>query len=98
MSCTRSQEFLETNGFAVKETINAKAKLDSNDALKLAKAANEVICAKGKKIVHFKMSDNPKKEDLLKHMLGPTGNLRAPAIVRGKKLYIGFPQGGFDGF
>jgi arsenate reductase-like glutaredoxin family protein len=97
VTCTRSQEFLETNSIQIKETINASQKLGPKEALSLAKAANEVICAKGKKIVQFKMSEKPKKDDLLKHMLGPTGNLRAPVIVKGKKVYIGFPKEGFEG-
>ena len=29
---------------------------------------------------------------LLAAMLGPTGNLRAPAILRGKTLHIGFNE------
>ncbi len=47
--------------------------------------------AKGKKITAFDMKkDAPTDAALLKVMLGPTGNLRAPAIRRGKTLLIGF--------
>ncbi len=34
----------------------------------------------------------PDRESLLSAMLGPTGNLRAPAIRRGKTLLIGFNE------
>lgn len=75
----------------MKETIDAKAKLGKADALKLAKAASKVIVAKGKKVTTFSMKkDAPDNATLLTHLLGPTGNLRAPTIVRGKTLLVGF--------
>ncbi len=36
--------------------------------------------------------DAPTDALLLKAMLGPTGNMRAPAIRRGKTLLIGFNE------
>jgi arsenate reductase-like glutaredoxin family protein len=50
-----------------------------------------VIVAKGKKVVTFSMNkDRPDDDTLLTHMLGPTGNLRAPTIRKGKTLLVGF--------
>lgn len=47
--------------------------------------------AKGKKIVSFDMkTDPPNDETLLAHLLGPTGNLRAPTIRKGNTLLVGF--------
>ena len=37
--------------------------------------------------------DAPTDDELAGALLGPTGNLRAPAIRRGKKLFIGFHDG-----
>ncbi len=52
---------------------------------------------KGKKITTFDMKkDPPAEEELLKHMLGATGNLRSPTIVRGKTLLVGFNQDEYD--
>ena len=49
--------------------------------------------AKGKKVSTFSMSkDAPDDATLLAHLLGPTGNLRAPTIVRGKTLLVGFNE------
>ena len=49
--------------------------------------------AKGKTVVEFDMNKNPPSEaELLEVMLGPTGNLRAPTIRRGKTLLVGFNQ------
>jgi len=36
--------------------------------------------------------DAPDDETLLSHMLGPTGNLRAPVIRKGKTLLVGFNE------
>ena len=36
--------------------------------------------------------DPPDAETLLKHMLGPTGNLRAPTIKKGKTVLMGFHE------
>ncbi len=63
------------------------------DAIKLSGAASRVICAKGRSVVAFDMnSDPPSQADLLKHMLGPTGNLRAPTIRVGKTVVVGFDE------
>ena len=37
-------------------------------------------------------SDPPGQAELLKHMLGPTGNLRAPTIRVGKTVLVGFDE------
>lgn len=36
--------------------------------------------------------DTPDDQTLAGHMLGPTGNLRAPTIRKGKTLIIGFNE------
>ncbi len=74
--------------------VNAgKAKLGRDDALALARAAARVVVARGKSVVTFDMKRHPPDEaELLKHMLGPTGNLRAPTIRRGTTLLVGFNE------
>lgn len=47
---------------------------------------------KGKKVTRFRMKDKPAEADLLKVMLGATGNLRAPVVKRGKTVLVGFNQ------
>ncbi len=47
--------------------------------------------AKGKKISEFKPAGKAGK-DLVTAMLGPTGNLRAPTIRRGKTTLVGFSE------
>ncbi len=56
-----------------------------------SKGASKVVVSKGKKIVTFDLrKDAPVNKTLLAAMLGPTGNLRAPVVRRGKTLLVGF--------
>ena len=67
------------------------------EALALARRASKVIVAKGKKVESFSMTRGTLDTDaLLSAMLGPTGNLRAPAILKGKTLYVGFHEGTYS--
>ena len=67
--------------------------LKEKDALALARQANVLFVAKGKKVVRLDMKkDKPDKETLSKLLLGPTGNLRAPTLRVGKKLVVGFQE------
>ena len=61
-----------------------------NDALKLTKAVTQIYAAKGKKVTHIKMNDKPDRDTLAGILLGPTGNLRAPTLRKGKTLVVGF--------
>jgi len=73
------------------ETENASKKLGAGDALSLAKEATLVVVSKGRRVDRFMMQkDKPTDKTLLMHMLGPTGNLRAPTIRCGETLLVGF--------
>jgi len=59
----------------------------------LARQVSKVIVAKGKRVTKFDLKrDPPNTETLLKAMLGPTGNLRAPTIKKGKTVLVGFHE------
>lgn len=53
---------------------------------------DKVYASKGKKISYFNLKDGPSEEDVLAVLLGPTGNLRAPLIRKGRTLIVGFNQ------
>lgn len=73
--------------------MDAKVKLGRADALRMARAASTVVVAKGKKVVTFDMTkDQPSDKALTDHLLGPTGNLRAPVIQKGRTLVVGFNE------
>ena len=67
------------------------------EALALARQATKLLSARGAKLSELDLSKKPKDAEILAMMLGPTGNLRAPTIVKGKTIYVGFPSGGFPG-
>jgi arsenate reductase-like glutaredoxin family protein len=94
VSCQRAQGFLEQHEVEVGATTDAnKQKQGQSEALALAKTANVIHVSKGKKSVTFDMKKAPPDDaTLLSHLLGPTGNLRAPTIKKGKTLYVGFNE------
>jgi len=54
---------------------------------------DEMYVAKGKRVVHVDLrSGRPPRNDLLELLLGPTGNLRAPTLRRGRTLLVGFEE------
>lgn len=53
--------------------------------------AKKVIVASGKKVVEFDPAIAD-KEEMLKKITGPSGNLRAPAVQKGAIFYIGFNE------
>jgi arsenate reductase-like glutaredoxin family protein len=71
----------------------AKERRGPAEALALARSVDRVVAGKGKKVVVFDMKkDAPDDATLLAHLLGPSGNLRAPTLVRGKTLLVGFSE------
>lgn len=83
---------MDANGLEPAETVPASKKLGREDAARIAKAASRVIVAKGKSVAEFKTAGNAPK-DCIDAMLGPTGNLRAPTLVAGKTVLVGFEEG-----
>ncbi|MCC6551763.1 MAG: hypothetical protein IT372_01920 [Polyangiaceae bacterium] len=76
----------------ITETTDAKkVRLGAAEALAMARRATDVYVVKGKRVVHFDMrGGGPDDDELLAHLLGPTGNLRAPVVRRGGALLVGF--------
>lgn len=94
ISCKRAVGFLEQHQVDVKSEADARTdRRGRAAALALAKTASLIHVARGKKIVTFDMAkDAPDDDTLAKHLLGPSGNLRAPTIKKGKTLYVGFNE------
>ena len=60
-------------------------------ALTLLDDVSSLYVAKGKKVTQVDLKkDRPSDDELAKLMLGPTGNLRAPTVRKGKTLLVGF--------
>lgn len=76
----------------VGELIDAKKKrIGTQEALALARSARRVLVARGKKFVDYDMrKDAPGDEELVKGIMGPSGNLRAPTLRIGKTVIVGY--------
>ena len=86
---------MEANKISVTEQIPASRKLQRDDALALLKKAKQMTVAKGKKVSEFK-GGRSANDEAVDAMLGSTGNLRAPTIVLGDTLLVGFNQEVFE--
>jgi arsenate reductase-like glutaredoxin family protein len=54
---------------------------------------DEVYATKGKKVVHVDVRrDKPDRATLESLLIGPSGNLRAPTLRRGRILLVGFDE------
>lgn len=53
-----------------------------------------LVVAKGKKLVDVKFKDL-EDEELEKLVIGPSGKLRAPTLIKGKTVVVGFHEEGY---
>jgi arsenate reductase-like glutaredoxin family protein len=67
--------------------------LKEKDTPSVLKEVTEIYSAKGKKLLHLNLKkDKPSQSEIMALLLGPTGNLRAPSVRRGKTLVVGFHE------
>jgi arsenate reductase-like glutaredoxin family protein len=95
MGCKKAQGFLESHDVpkAGQVTDARKVRYGPAEALKLAKTVAKVVVGKGKKVVVFDMKKDPPDDDtLLSHLLGPSGNLKAPTLRVGDTLLVGYSE------
>lgn len=70
--------------------MSASRKLARKEAAALARQASRIIVAKGRKVTEFR--GGKPTDEVVEAMLGPTGNLRAPTLRRGKTVLVGFHE------
>ena len=70
-----------------------KQAIDRPGAIALARQATTVYATKGKNVVRLDLKTNPSDEEIAALVVGPSGNLRAPALRVGKTLLVGFDEG-----
>jgi hypothetical protein len=94
MTCARTQGFLARHKVAVKSQRDArKDTIEGDAALAVLKDVDELYVAKGKRVVHVDLRRaKPPRAELLGLLLGPTGNLRAPTLRKGRTLIVGFDE------
>lgn len=72
------------------EVVDArKIRIDETQAWALLQGAKSVFVAKGKKIQRFESVTN-EKDAILKQVMGPSGNLRAPTYRVKDEFVVGF--------
>jgi arsenate reductase-like glutaredoxin family protein len=70
-----------------------KTSLREREALALAGGVDEIYASRGKQVVHLDLKkDKPDPATLRGLLLGPTGNLRAPTLRKGRTLIVGFDE------
>jgi hypothetical protein len=74
-----------TKARITEERSSKSAPLTDADVKALLAAVDEVVVAKGKKVVTLAA-----KEATLDGLKGPTGNYRAPIVRVGRRLLVGF--------
>jgi arsenate reductase-like glutaredoxin family protein len=67
--------------------------MGAREALELASRVDELIAVKGTRVVRVELKNtSPGRQELLALLLGPTGNLRAPTLLCGRTLLVGFNE------
>ena len=85
-----AQEVLDARNISVENRVIAnKEKIDSKAAWELLQSASLIRTGKGKKTNVWNPSIDA-KEEILKDVIGPSGNLRAPAWKVGTEFIVCF--------
>ena len=95
-TCKKAQEALDAKKIVIEKITEArKEKYDAESAWEVVRTAKKIITAKGKKV----QSWNPQEDDkasILKQLMGPSGNLRAPTLHFKDMFIIGFNSELYD--
>ena len=70
-----------------------KQTIKGDQALGVLAGVDQLYAAKGKRVVHVDLrKGKADRAALLALLLGPTGNLRAPTLRKGRTLLVGFDE------
>lgn len=70
-----------------------KSTIAGEGALGVLAGVDEVYATKGKQVVHLDLRQaRPDAATLRALLIGPSGNLRAPTLRRGRTLLVGFDE------
>src|SRR5882757_10051436 len=96
MSCQRADELLDDlQSAGPVEIVNAtKVRYGREEAIALARAkATKLVTGRGEKLTVIDLKKSHLADEALALLLlGPTGNLKAPTILVGKTLIVGFNE------
>ena len=70
-----------------------KATITRQRALDVLEGVDELYATKGRKVIHVDLArEKPNRATLESLLIGPSGNLRAPVLRRGRTLLVGFDE------
>jgi arsenate reductase-like glutaredoxin family protein len=70
-----------------------KATITRQRALEVLEGVDELYATKGKKVIRVDLKrEKPDRATLESLLVGPSGNLRAPTLRRGRTLLVGFDE------
>ncbi|HEU0123089.1 MAG TPA: ArsC family (seleno)protein [Bryobacteraceae bacterium] len=94
-TCARTQDFLVKNSVDVAVQVDArKNAIGRQEALALARRASAVLSTRGKSVKRLSPADAT-DEAIAELIIGPSGNLRAPAFFVDDVLMIGFEESAY---
>lgn len=80
-------------GYEIGERVDArKTRFDRPAAIALARSMRRLVATRGGKSQTFEIGPGVSDETLVKAIMGPTGNLRAPSMRVGETLFVGFSE------
>ncbi len=86
-------------GVTAREVVDArKSPIAAADVNAVLDGVKQVSVARGKSVHQASATEVAGDPDLMKKLIGPSGNLRAPAIVVGARLLVGFNSEMYDNF
>lgn len=71
---------------------SADDRLDGPTALALARKCSKLVATKGQRTVSIAVGDSISDMELLALLLGPTRRLRAPSLIAGRIMLVGFRE------
>ena len=70
-----------------------KTSYGEKEVLEMIRDVGEIYATKGRQVLHLDLrKDHPDTATVAELLLGPKGNLRAPALRRGRTLIVGFDE------
>lgn len=74
-----------------------KSTIAEADVGAVLKEVDQIYSTRGRTVEHLDLKrDKPSKAAIRHAIIGPSGNLRAPAVRLGRTLLIGFEEGMYD--
>ena len=89
----KSQGFLADHGLSVRQRTSAVTKFGRAEAIALARNVKRLVFIRGQAVMSTRVTRRTPSDDAVASLLlGPTGNLRAPAVRAGDTLIVGFHE------